>query len=602
MAWQGIRKPRIIGAAVVVALLFGTLIVSADYTQRFFLTNFDPESNQGFPQSFAIEGDTIVAGAATKTTNGDNAGAIYIYKITPQGIISQQKIVPSRIDEGDQFGTSVDIDNGVIVVGARYAQASLGSGDTGVVFVYTPDGNGGYTEQVLLASDGNADDEFGSAVAIDDDRVVISATTFLNDRSNKLYVFEADAAGIFTEVAQITASDDDPTGVFGFRVALDDDLIVTSDYLDDDNGTSSGSVYIYTPDGNGGYDETKLTASDGAASDNFGFALDVAEDQIVVGARGANNYIGAVYLYSPSLISYAEEKYTPDGGQANDAYGIQVAIDNGVIVVGADGNDDVDTDAGAAFIITPGLLFDTVDTLTQPVGRANDEFGFPVAIDNGTVLVGARFVEGPTFNTGGIYVYNGDRHQLLENRGFEDEGSPDWTVKRATGDKVRCNKDKNGDGDTLDPEDKVFSLEGECAFRFKGGPGENSVIQQNLSPNWQQFSTGDTLSVSVAVDARPNVNGQIVVKVKYFDDTPTSKVKIPLIETENYDTFNESLTIASPNVNRIKFNIKHKSTAGRVFIDNASLRLNKASASLGYQPLPLPPAPVGEDAPEGFRG
>jgi hypothetical protein len=58
---------------------------------------------------------------------------------------------------------------------------------------------------------------------------------------------------------------------------------------DDDKGSAWGSVYVYQPDGNGVYIETKLNASEGAEFDLFGYSVAVDGDTIVVGARSDND-------------------------------------------------------------------------------------------------------------------------------------------------------------------------------------------------------------------------------------------------------------------------------------------------------------------------
>lgn len=604
MTWHQLRKPRIIGAAVVVALLLTVVLASADYTQRFALTNLDPESNQGYGHSLAIEGNTIVVGTVTQDANGTNSGAAYVYRITPNGAVSELKLLPSRIDEGDQFGGSVAIDNGIIVIGARYARASLSSGDTGIAFVYTPDGNGGYTEQVLSAPDVAAGGQFGIAVAIDDHQIAVAASTF-QQAGEAIYIFEADATGTFVQTNKITDLTVADTDFWGTSIALDDGVVYAGAWNDaNSNGTGAGSVFMYTPDGSGGYDQSLLIASDGAASDNFGFDVAAENGTVIVGARDHNSLAGAVYIYEPGASGFTEDKLLPNTGQTTETFGTNIAIDNGIIVVGDANRDGAATSSGGTDIFTPSILgFYLRDTVSLSNGELNDEFGSEVAIDNGTVIVTARNDDGLVTNTGAIYIYNDDSHQMLENGGFEDDDSPDWTVKRGTGDKVKCNKDKNGDGDTFDPEDKIFSGSGDCAFLFKGGLGENSVIQQNVSPAWQQFSPGDTLSFAMWLNAGPNVNGKATIKVSYFDATPTDKINVPMAETDDYDTLTGAITIASPNVNRIKVSIKHRSPAGRAFVDNVSLRLTKASVTNpGYQPLPLPAAPAENTAPDGFRG
>jgi hypothetical protein len=102
--------------------------------------------------------------------------------------------------------------------------------------------------------------------------------------------------------------------------------------------------------------------------------------------------------------------------------------------------------------------------------------------------------------------------ELVENGGFEatDLRAPvldPWTVKNGVGDKSKCNKDKDGDG----VPDKFFSHTGECAFRFKGGAGENSKLTQIIDISGVMFSSGDTLDLLAYIDAGSAATGKVKV-------------------------------------------------------------------------------------------
>ena len=102
---------------------------------------------------------------------------------------------------------------------------------------------------------------------------------------------------------KITASDAASNDYFGYAVAIGSNKIVVGAYQDDDNGGNSGSVYVYDLDGT---NETKITASDGANNDRFGYAVAIGSNKIVVSAyqdddNGGNS--GSVYVLSLIHIS-----------------------------------------------------------------------------------------------------------------------------------------------------------------------------------------------------------------------------------------------------------------------------------------------------------
>jgi hypothetical protein len=55
--------------------------------------------------------------------------------------------------------------------------------------------------------------------------------------------------------------------LFGYAVALSGDSALAGAYYDDDNGSNSGSAYVFTRSGATWSQQAKLTAADGAASD-----------------------------------------------------------------------------------------------------------------------------------------------------------------------------------------------------------------------------------------------------------------------------------------------------------------------------------------------
>ena len=129
-------------------------------------------------------------------------------------------------------------------------------------------------------------------VAIAGDFVVVGApasSTTYTYLSGSAYVFRTtDGGATYVEVAKLTNSDPPPNDNFGSSVAIDGNAIVVGVSYDNDGGSSCGSAYVFrTTDGGATYVEiAKLTASDAAASDYFGYSVAIDGDTIVVGAYG----------------------------------------------------------------------------------------------------------------------------------------------------------------------------------------------------------------------------------------------------------------------------------------------------------------------------
>jgi hypothetical protein len=150
----------------------------------------------------------------------------------------------------------------------------------------------------LTASDGASSDRFGISVALDGDTALIGVLKGRN--SGSAYVFTRNA-GVWTEQAKLTASDGASSDSFGASVAVDGDTALIGANEDDDNGDVSGSAYVFTRSAGVWTEQAKLTASDGAVNDNFGRSVAVDVDTALVGAasdddNGTNS--GSAYVFT----------------------------------------------------------------------------------------------------------------------------------------------------------------------------------------------------------------------------------------------------------------------------------------------------------------
>ena len=183
-----------------------------------------------------------------------------------------------------------------------------------------------------------------------------------------------------------------------------------------DAGTG-GAVYIFsTTDGWTTHTEIKLTASDAAAGDDFGRGgLAIVGDTVFVGARYDDDAAfnsGAVYVFrtSDGGATYAEvAKLTQADATGYDNFGFSLAIDGDTLVIGAFGHSA--GHIGAAYIFRTsdsGATYDQVAKLTAADGAANDAFGGSVAIDGDTIVVGACCDDDGGSNSGSAYVFEDD--------------------------------------------------------------------------------------------------------------------------------------------------------------------------------------------------
>ena len=390
--------------------------LSDDFEQLAKLTATDAAEGAKFGHSVAIDGDTIVIGAPYAGTGG----AVYVFRAS-----DGEQLATLTADDGaadDGFGYSVAIDGDTIVVGSR--NDDDGGSNSGSVYIFRKSWFGDTYAQMakLTASDAAAGDCFGTSVAIDGNTVVVGASGDDDggSGSGSAYVFRTtDGGATYVEVAKLTASDAASNDWFGVSVAIDGDTLVIGAWGDDHGGFYAGSAYVYrTSDGGATYDQVaKLTASDAASMDLFGEFVAIDGTTVVVGAYGAGTG-GAVYAFrtTDDGATYDEvAKLTATDAAVYDKFGTSVAVDGGTIVVGAQGDDDAASGSGSVYVFRTtdgGATYGQVAKLTAADAAYAAYFGASVAIDGDTTVVGAYGDDDGSSSTnhdsGAAYIFSSD--------------------------------------------------------------------------------------------------------------------------------------------------------------------------------------------------
>ena len=323
------------------------------------LTASDGAHMDYFGRSVSVSGNTVVIGAVydDKYYSYDT-GSAYVYVLS-EGVWSQQaKLTASDAAENDHFGYRVSIDGDTIIISAIFDGPSGFASGAAYIFFRS---NGVWTEQQkLTASDGAARDFFGYSVSIDGNTAMINA---FNDDDNaadsgSVYVFGR-SEGVWSQQAKLTASDAAQNDHFGSSLSIDGDTAVIGAAYDDDNGAESGSAYVYTRTNGIWTAQQKLTASDFAEADNFGYSVSIDGDTVVIGAYGDDDNgadSGSSYVYTRTNGIWTEQqKLTASDFAEADNFGYSVSIDGDTVVIGAYADDDNGTESGSAYVfpLTP---------------------------------------------------------------------------------------------------------------------------------------------------------------------------------------------------------------------------------------------------------
>jgi len=388
------------------------------------LTASDAWLGAEFGLSVSISGDTIIVGAQRDRGAGNGTGSAYVFVRNAGGADSWgevAKLTASDATSGDRFGSSVSISGDTVGVGARSDDDGGAYSGSAYVFARNAGGADNWGEVAkLTASDAAMEDYFGASISISGDTVVVGANgdDDAGSASGSAYVFERNTGGAdsWGQVAKLTASDAAADDWFGISVSLSGETVVVGALWDDDAGSNSGAAYVFERNMGGAdsWDEVaKLTASDAAASDVFGWSVSLSGDTVVVGAindddAGARS--GSAYVFERNTggaDSWGQmAKLTASDAAAEDLFGSSVSISGNTVVVGADQDDDAGTNSGSAYTYTiSGCEWLEVAKPTASDAAAGDEFASSVSLSGDTVVVGARYDDDTGSNSGAAYVF-----------------------------------------------------------------------------------------------------------------------------------------------------------------------------------------------------
>ena len=365
-------------------------------------------------------------------------------------------------DTGDQFGKVMASSGDTLVVGAPFEDSSATGvdgdvtddsvADSGAVFVYRRVGNSWEQQAYLKASNSDADDQFGDAVAIDGDFIVVgaqledsSATGVDGDQasdgsqnSGAAYVFRREGDS-WVQEAYLKSLDINDR--FGASVAISGTTIAVSARFEDSTATGvdgdatiddpaaaqSGAVYIFERGEDGWAQTHYIKPSTVDVLDEFGFRVALDGDRLAVaapfedsvsGANQADNTAfnsGAVFIFGREDDTWVQEAYlkagSPGGGDGaaepptpGDLFGFSLALAGDTLAIGAaleDSDADVidgdetnngANDAGAVYV----FVRDEDGSWNQQAyiksfnSDAVDQFGVSVQLRGELMAVGAN--------------------------------------------------------------------------------------------------------------------------------------------------------------------------------------------------------------------
>ncbi|MCB9857495.1 MAG: hypothetical protein H6818_17575 [Phycisphaerales bacterium] len=360
--------------------------------------------------SVCLDGDRLIVGAATGESSVYGSGVVYVYQEIG-GVWQRLALFESDTPKGgDYFGQSVSVSGTTAVVGAYRADGS--TSDSGAAFAF---------DVFSSANDCNANgfpDECDLQLISDDcngngipDECDIASQ--LSADCNGDGVPDECGPGELFESATLVASDGSPGAGFGKSIAMGVDTVVLGAYRDSEIVPSGGAAYVFQRDG--GWEEVeKLTPTDIAEGDEFGFRVAMDGDTIAVAAVRDDDVgtdSGSVYVFQRLNDTWQQvaKLHDPNAAQGRQ-FGYSIALSQGTCVIGS-------SFGGSASVYREvNGIWEHVTQLTSPEPTLYPTFGSPVAIDGDTIAVAAPIVTQSTSIPGAVFVYrsNNDDWQLID--------------------------------------------------------------------------------------------------------------------------------------------------------------------------------------------
>jgi hypothetical protein len=326
----------------------------------------DGTAGDRFGIAVALDGDRLAVGAPGADANAIDGGAVYVFQRGATGWVETAKLVGVGADIGEALGWSLALEGDTLIAGAADDHHSGGSFDGGAAYHFAFAGGAWTQLQRLIPGDGSAFDYFSHALALDGDTLVVGAysdnhTTAVNGGS--AYVFRRGATGAFALAQKLIPADNGSNDLFGWSVALLEGELVVGAPGDTLSGAfEAGSAYVYADAPTGFAFVEKLVSTDVQANARFGSSVALGGAALVVGASQAHSpvgqFTGNAYLFERGAAGFAFNTALRSTALESGAdFGSAAATDGERVLIGAPGDDTqlAGQNAGAAYVyrLTP---------------------------------------------------------------------------------------------------------------------------------------------------------------------------------------------------------------------------------------------------------
>lgn len=354
---------------------------------------------------------------------------------------------------------------------------------------------------------------------------------------------DSTATAGFEQVHKLTASDAAADDVFGYSVGVSDNTVIAGAWLHDDGGTNSGSAYLF--DAATGSQLHELIASDAAPEDRLGWSVGIDGNTAIVGAYhddDAGSESGSAYLFDVFTGAQVSKLTASDAG-AGDLFGWSVGISGNNAIVGACHDDDAGSDSGSAYIFDVGTG-KQLSKLTASDAAAGDNFGRSVAISGNTAIVGAWADDDAGDASGSAYLFDLATGDQLAKLTASDA---------APGDHLGCSVAISGDIAIVGAYgDKDAGIDSGAAYLFDVATADQlAKLTASDAAGGDDFGQSVAISINIAVvgacgdDDAGNWSGST-----YLFDVATDEqlTKLTAADAAAYDRFGFSVGVSGDTV------------------------------------------------------
>ncbi|MDF1870601.1 MAG: FG-GAP repeat protein [Phycisphaerales bacterium] len=376
-------KHVLLSIAIITIACINLSASAQPYYIPFKIPDHPAVNNANLGTAFGADGNRFyVSGQGNFIEPDTSPGGVYQFDRNTYQYI--QTYAPVGHPWDDFYGTTMQYDDGVLLVGAPYAQGTSVF-DHGAAYLINPV-NGSVLHTFNEETTDTSFGFFGASVSINDAGIFVGAINYGPTQQGNVFVYHPTNHNLMVTLAPDPATTDDR---YGSKIDHNDDYLVVS-APGTGFETVEGAVYVY--DFITGALLYRLTSPipDLEGDAGFGYEIELAGDILLVSVFefGSFDIRGKVFVYDLTTGDHIRT-LTGNSGNIFDRFGYSMSVEGNIAVISAERDNDVVTHGGAVYIYNLDT-FELIDKVLPPMlNRPFMQFGETVHIQNGTIFASA---------------------------------------------------------------------------------------------------------------------------------------------------------------------------------------------------------------------